>query len=60
MYSETGDGSAALLVWSIVLAGLIGSARLYLHAHTPAQIYLGYGYGIALTSVVLYLSASGG
>ncbi len=30
----------------LVLAGLVGSSRLYLNAHTPAQIYAGYGVGL--------------
>jgi len=30
----------------IVLAGLVGSSRLYLQAHTPAQVYTGYAVGV--------------
>jgi hypothetical protein len=32
----------ALLAVGIVFAGLVGSARLALSAHTPVQLYLGY------------------
>lgn len=34
------------LIAAFLLAGLIGSARLYLNAHTPAQIYLGFINGL--------------
>lgn len=30
------------LMLLIVLAGMLGSARLYLKAHTPAQVYVGF------------------
>jgi membrane-associated phospholipid phosphatase len=34
--------------------GLVGWARLYLRAHTPAQVYIGYCTGLALAFLVLY------
>ena len=34
------------MVISILLAGIIISARLYLEAHTPKQVYWGYFMGI--------------
>jgi len=41
----------------IIIAGLLGTARLYLHAHSPAQVYIGFllgfcgMYGFFLLSV---------
>lgn len=35
-----------LIPVTIITAGVIGSARLYLNAHTPLQIYTGYIVGI--------------
>ncbi len=32
----------ALIPAIVITAGIIGSARLYLNAHTPSQIYVGY------------------
>lgn len=40
-----GDMALVLFPAMIVLAGLVGSARLYLKAHTPLQIYAGYALG---------------
>jgi hypothetical protein len=41
---------------AVVLAGLIGTARLLLHAHTPKQIWMGYALGIiAPLAAYLYL-----
>jgi len=41
---------------AIVIAGLMGTARLILKAHTPAQVWLGYVLGIAaMISAYLYL-----
>ena len=34
-----------LLVW-FYSTGLVGTSRLLLHAHTPAQIYAGYALGM--------------
>ena len=35
------------LLLSIIFAGIVGSARLQLSAHSPAQVYLGYAIGVA-------------
>jgi len=41
---------------AIVLAGLVGTARLILKAHTPAQVWLGYVLGIlAMIAAHVYL-----
>jgi len=39
-----------LLMLSILMAGLIGSARLYLEEHNPSQIYSGFMLGFIITS----------
>ncbi len=46
------------MVWvtaAIVLAGLIGTSRLILHRHTPAQVFAGYclGAGAELIALVI-------
>lgn len=41
---------------TVVLAGLVGSARLYLNAHTPAQIYVGYAVGFAGTAGGMFVN----
>lgn len=42
------------LVLALLIAGLIGSSRLILKAHTPSQIYVGFAVGIICQIVVLY------
>jgi len=42
------------IVASILVAGLIGSSRLILKAHTPAQIYCGLAVGIFCQYIILY------
>lgn len=37
----------------ILLAGWVGSSRLYLNAHTPAQVYAGYAVGLASLYICL-------
>ncbi|WP_266364133.1 phosphatase PAP2 family protein [Tellurirhabdus rosea] len=32
----------------VALTGMVGTARLYLNAHTPAQVWAGYGLGLAV------------
>jgi hypothetical protein len=39
-----------LLMLSILIAGIIGSARLYLEEHNPRQIYTGFTLGYIITS----------
>ena len=43
------------IVITIVLAGLIGMARLKCESHRPAEIYTGYAMGVAVMSVLLIL-----
>jgi len=40
---------------SIFVSGIVGTARLYLDSHSPAQIYAGYITGIIIMSVCLSL-----
>jgi len=42
-----------LVLTSIVLAGLVGTVRLYLNAHSKDQVYLGYIVG-ALSQLIAY------
>lgn len=41
------------LAAAVLLAGLVGSARLYLQAHQPAQVYVGFLVGFASMVLVL-------
>lgn len=41
-------GALLILLITFLLAGWIGTSRLMLKAHIPAQIYTGYGVGIAM------------
>ncbi len=45
------------LIASIVIAGISGTARLLLNAHTTAQVYWGYllGFGVVLGTLVIFL-----
>jgi len=44
-----------LFPFLVIAAGLVGSARLYLQAHTPAQVYVGYVVGFLATGGVAML-----
>ncbi len=44
------------LIISLVLAGITGSARLFLKAHTPDQIYTGFLTGFTVVLLTLTLS----
>jgi hypothetical protein len=37
-----------LILLSIVISGMLGTARIKLNAHTPAQVYAGYSVGIGI------------
>lgn len=52
---ESTNSALIYLLISIVLAGVIGSARLYLSAHKPSEVYLGYGLGATLTFTTLWI-----
>lgn len=42
------------LLLSIIFAGVVGTARLRLAAHSPAQVYLGYAIGVASMLLTLF------
>lgn len=48
----------AILPWLagiIVAGGLVGSSRLLLHRHTPMQVYAGWGMGLLIELIFLFL-----
>jgi membrane-associated phospholipid phosphatase len=48
------QGNASLLfLIALLIAGLTGTSRLYLKAHTPAQVYAGYFIGILTQFIAL-------
>lgn len=49
-----GMNAAPALMWLIVLAGLLGSSRLYLGKHTPAQVYAGFCFGLCFVCGLLF------
>ena len=42
-----------LLMLLFFVSGLLGSSRVYLKCHTPAQVYAGFLYGFALVALIL-------
>lgn len=54
MFFESNNNYLYYLCFFILLSGLIGSARLYLKAHSPRQIWLGYTTGFLITITVLW------
>lgn len=42
------------LILALLSAGLVGSSRLVLNAHTPSQVYAGFATGIICQIVILY------
>jgi membrane-associated phospholipid phosphatase len=46
-----------LIVLSILISGLLGSSRIILNAHTPAQVYAGFVAGVSvMLSLFLYMT----
>lgn len=43
------------LIWIILVAGLILSARLYLDAHTPVEVYAGFSLGLFISFFSLFI-----
>lgn len=43
------------LIGIIIATGLTGSSRLYLNAHTPAQVYSGYATGLMIMIICLWI-----
>lgn len=51
------DGSITMaIIVAIIVSGAVLSARLALHAHTPAQVYAGYGAGLLLVVITAYIA----
>lgn len=42
------------LIIALLIAGLVGSSRLILKAHSPSQIYVGFAVGVICQVVALY------
>ena len=44
------------LILTVLFSGITGSARLYLKAHTPFEIYIGFVTGLilVLTTMIIY------
>lgn len=53
MHQNVGDDPLPLFCTAIILSGLVGTARLYLQAHSPAQVYTGFLLGFASMVLVL-------
>lgn len=45
-----------LIAFGFASAGLVLTSRLYLDAHTPRQVYAGFGMGLFISFITLYLS----
>ncbi len=45
-----------LILVSLILSGLLGSSRLKLEAHSPAQVYAGFGVGFFITFILFFFS----
>jgi hypothetical protein len=41
-----------LIIAGVIISGVVGYARLRLNAHTPAQVYAGFGLGIMLIGLL--------
>ena len=48
-------GSDLLIIFAILIAGLVGTARMSKAAHTPKQLYGGYAVGI-LSQIIAFLA----
>ena len=42
------------IIGSILIAGAVGSSRILLHKHTPAQVYAGFSVGLLFMYVTIY------
>lgn len=43
-----------LFILMLLLSGMLGSCRLYLKRHTPAQVYTGFLFGLGLVLLILF------
>ncbi len=44
----SGQGLLFPILGAILLTGLVGSSRLYLNVHTPAQVWAGFALGFGM------------
>lgn len=56
-YNIKGLNLYILFMILFILAGCLGSARLVLKRHTPAQVYAGFLFGFVITYICLWASA---
>lgn len=42
------------IIASILISGAVGTSRIYLHKHTPAQVYAGFSAGLLIMYLVIY------
>lgn len=42
------------IIGAIIIAGAVGSSRIYLHKHTPAQVYAGFGVSVLCMYLTIY------
>lgn len=54
-----GSGGMILLAGIFLLSGILGTARLYLRAHTEAQVLAGFVLGFALEILLMLLPGGG-
>jgi len=45
-----------LIIWSFIITGITASARLWLYAHKPKEIYIGFGVGFATMLIYLMIT----
>jgi membrane-associated phospholipid phosphatase len=44
-----------VIIAVVIVSGLVGTSRVYLHKHTPSQVYAGFLMGLACMFSVLYI-----
>lgn len=55
-YYVLGTNPYVLFIILFILAGCLGTSRLILQRHTPAQVYIGFGAGLIISIIyILYV-----
>lgn len=49
-----GMGFLGMIIVALIVSGFVGSSRIYLHKHTPAQVYSGFVLGLACMFLTVY------
>lgn len=57
-YFVKGSNPYVLFIVLFILAGCLGTARLVLRRHTPAQVYTGFLLGFAITALCVWIGAN--